>query len=166
MKSLLTPAGIEQATFRFVARHLNHCATVAPTCNNPRTKTTTTTTDFCEIWYWRGSLRRSVTSHILLNSGNNCVHFMLRYGCRHLILSPELCWAKRLCRFPEQVLCQTFCHRDKYLAKCARVAPKIAWRAPCQVHLYFCLLWIRIVTYWQILARLSSTILSSWLRAS
>ena len=26
----LTPAGIEPATFRFVARHLNHCATAAP----------------------------------------------------------------------------------------------------------------------------------------
>ena len=23
----MTPAGIEQATFRFVAQHLNHCAT-------------------------------------------------------------------------------------------------------------------------------------------
>ena len=28
MKNPLTPAGIEPATFRFVARHLNHCATV------------------------------------------------------------------------------------------------------------------------------------------
>ena len=27
MKNPLTPAGIEPATFRFVARHLNHCAT-------------------------------------------------------------------------------------------------------------------------------------------
>ena len=27
MKNLLTPAGIEPATFRFVAQHLNHCAT-------------------------------------------------------------------------------------------------------------------------------------------
>jgi len=27
MKSPLTPAGIEPATFRFVAQHLNHCAT-------------------------------------------------------------------------------------------------------------------------------------------
>ena len=26
----MTPAGIEPATFRFVAQHLNHCATVAP----------------------------------------------------------------------------------------------------------------------------------------
>ena len=30
MKSPLTPAGIEPATFRFVAQHHNHCATVAP----------------------------------------------------------------------------------------------------------------------------------------
>ena len=27
----LTPAGIEPATFRFVAQHLNHCATAVPT---------------------------------------------------------------------------------------------------------------------------------------
>ena len=27
MKNLLTAAGIEPATFRFVAQHLNHCAT-------------------------------------------------------------------------------------------------------------------------------------------
>jgi hypothetical protein len=26
----LTPAGIEAATFRFVAQHLNHCATAVP----------------------------------------------------------------------------------------------------------------------------------------
>jgi hypothetical protein len=30
MKSPLRPAGIELATFRFVAQHLNHCATAAP----------------------------------------------------------------------------------------------------------------------------------------
>jgi len=27
MKNPLTPAGIEPATFRFVAQHLNHCGT-------------------------------------------------------------------------------------------------------------------------------------------
>ena len=26
----MTPSGIEPATFRFVAQHLNHCATAAP----------------------------------------------------------------------------------------------------------------------------------------
>ena len=31
MKNPLTPAGIEPATFRFVAQHLNHCATAVPT---------------------------------------------------------------------------------------------------------------------------------------
>ena len=30
MKNSLTPAGIEPATFRFVAQHLNHCATAVP----------------------------------------------------------------------------------------------------------------------------------------
>ena len=32
MKNPLTPAGIEPATFRFVAQHLNHCATAVPVC--------------------------------------------------------------------------------------------------------------------------------------
>ena len=30
-KNPLTPAGIEPTTFRFVAQHLNHCATAVPT---------------------------------------------------------------------------------------------------------------------------------------
>ena len=30
MKNPLTPAGIEPATFQFVAQHLNHCATAVP----------------------------------------------------------------------------------------------------------------------------------------
>jgi len=30
MKNALTPAGIEPATFRIVAQHLNHCATAIP----------------------------------------------------------------------------------------------------------------------------------------
>ena len=30
MKNPVTPAGIEPATFRFVAQHLNHCATAVP----------------------------------------------------------------------------------------------------------------------------------------
>jgi len=34
MKNLLTPAGIEPATFRFVAQHLNHCATAVPFMKN------------------------------------------------------------------------------------------------------------------------------------
>jgi len=31
IKSPLTPPGIEPATYRFVAQHLNHCATAGPT---------------------------------------------------------------------------------------------------------------------------------------
>ena len=34
MENPLTPAGIESATFRFVAQHLNHCATAVPTYMN------------------------------------------------------------------------------------------------------------------------------------
>jgi len=30
MKNPITPAGIEPTSFRFVAQHLNHCATADP----------------------------------------------------------------------------------------------------------------------------------------
>ena len=30
----MTPAGIEPATFRFVAQHLNHCTTAVPNGSN------------------------------------------------------------------------------------------------------------------------------------
>jgi len=43
MKSPLTPAGIEPATFRFVAQHLNHCATAVP--KHPRVEV--------YYYYWR-----------------------------------------------------------------------------------------------------------------
>ena len=33
MKNPVTAAGIEPATFRFVAQHLNHCATAVPCLN-------------------------------------------------------------------------------------------------------------------------------------
>jgi len=37
IKNPLTPAGIELATFRFVAQHLNHCATAVPQLRRIRT---------------------------------------------------------------------------------------------------------------------------------
>ena len=36
IKNILTPAGIEPATFQFVAQHLNHCATAVPRSNTFR----------------------------------------------------------------------------------------------------------------------------------
>ena len=38
MKNPLTQAGIEPATFRFVAQHLNHCATAVPLLRQYTTK--------------------------------------------------------------------------------------------------------------------------------
>ena len=32
----MTPAGIEPATFRFLAQHLNHCTTAVPVMNSNR----------------------------------------------------------------------------------------------------------------------------------
>jgi len=41
MKNPLTLAGIEPATFRFVAEHLNHCATAVPRCDGTKYNTLT-----------------------------------------------------------------------------------------------------------------------------
>jgi len=62
MKSPLTPAGIEPATYRFVAQYLNHSATAVPilqmyymitrTCSfahNLRTKTVSYISYYCEL---------------------------------------------------------------------------------------------------------------------
>ena len=38
MKNPLTQPGIEPATFRFVAQHLNHCATAAPAPSSAESK--------------------------------------------------------------------------------------------------------------------------------
>ena len=51
MKNPLTPAGIEPATFRFVAQHLNHCATAVPIIvnninNNNNNNNNTSLTEF------------------------------------------------------------------------------------------------------------------------
>ena len=49
MKNQLTPAGIEPATFRFVAQHLNHCAAAVPVLfgSNGNSYTVCTLSDMC-----------------------------------------------------------------------------------------------------------------------
>ena len=47
----MTPSGIEPATFRFVAQHLNHCATAVP------------------------MLTGTVTYRVCLNRECGCMHF-------------------------------------------------------------------------------------------
>jgi len=72
MKNPVTPAGIEPASFRFVAKHLNHCATAVPKpipkneifpddVNFAYTKNGWMTADFMEEWRGRGTFweRRS-----------------------------------------------------------------------------------------------------------
>ena len=54
-KNPMTPAGIQPATFRFVAQHLNHCATAIPP-------------DTCPALYYGTVLRDSCSEMRLLNS--------------------------------------------------------------------------------------------------
>ena len=51
MKNPMTPAGIEPATFRFVAQHLHHCATAVP-----------------NVWQWFMKLLRILTRHVFVIS--------------------------------------------------------------------------------------------------
>jgi len=65
MKNPLTPAGIEPATFRFVAQHLNHCATAVPWhfCENLKSHTVT----ICKFRLSFYELQRRVTWHVTTN---------------------------------------------------------------------------------------------------
>ena len=75
MKNPLTLAGIEEATFRFVAQHLNHCATAVPRKTVlTRYKSLTLYIDKIKIT----PLRASVTLHI--NKMENMCHL----GKEHL----------------------------------------------------------------------------------
>ena len=69
MKIPLTPAGIEPATFRFVAQHLNHCATTVPlpTCtpaNNHCNKQSIGSAEACFDWYCSLAIYRQEISSI------------------------------------------------------------------------------------------------------
>jgi len=59
MKNPLTPAGIEPATLRFVAQHLNHCATAVPldVC----------AVHFCIIYYLHQQLQNILTIYNTLS---------------------------------------------------------------------------------------------------
>jgi len=67
MKNPLTPAGIEPATFRFVAQHLTHCATAVPYKN---TTCQLITQHFIlytiKIVYCQGDMFRHLLSHPIL----------------------------------------------------------------------------------------------------
>jgi hypothetical protein len=94
MKNPLTPAGIEPATFRFVAQHLNHCDTAVPWPNPvrrskcaaiPTAECPTTTTNY----------HRQVKTKIRLTS-RWCILVVLiaiwdMTQCRPVICSCRLC---------------------------------------------------------------------------
>ena len=60
MKNLWTPTGIEPATFRFVAQHLNHCATAVPKNFKLRmckTLVRPAVTYACETWVLKENIK-------------------------------------------------------------------------------------------------------------
>ena len=60
MKNPWTPTGIEPATFRFVAQHLNHCATAVPKNSKLRmykTLVRPAVTYACETWALKGNIK-------------------------------------------------------------------------------------------------------------
>ena len=67
----MTPSGIEPATFRFVAQHLNHCATAVPSMDWVRT--------LCE--------QKAVVSVIAVGTFGN--HMVLKLSARHSVLSND-----------------------------------------------------------------------------
>ena len=64
----MTPAGIEPATFRFVAQHLNHCATAAPTTS--------------VVYGW--NMRMSITDVREYVNDMNCVK-LFRLFCKYAV---------------------------------------------------------------------------------
>ena len=67
MKNPPTPAGIEPATFRFVAQHFSHCATAVPTRILPEIKTETK-----GILFNRTVTKKIVLSFVLENTNTSC----------------------------------------------------------------------------------------------
>jgi len=62
----MIPAGIEPATFWFVAQHLNHCATAVPPVAYRPTK-------FAEAWILRiQAVHRGSHGDVLMPTGHNC----------------------------------------------------------------------------------------------
>jgi len=74
MKNPMTPAGIEPAFFRFVAQHLNYCATAVP-----RNNTGFTFFEPCIVIY-----------EYLCNKNQQNVHFLNQ--CFNLIVVSSTCF--------------------------------------------------------------------------
>jgi len=61
MKNPLTLAGIEPATFRFVAQHLNHCATAVPPIHYKEM-------EFMSYIFKRNNIKEIIGSHFTLTN--------------------------------------------------------------------------------------------------
>ena len=70
----MTPSGIEQATFRFVAQHLNHCATAVP----PQTWSSVSK-------YWHDLLTHLASAYPLYTVLNPTCHLLALLVSHHIL---------------------------------------------------------------------------------
>ena len=110
MKNPLAPAGIEPATFRFVAQHLNHCATAVPTVTLCPFKY-----DKIQLrWRLKFACRRQITECF----AQPCLRTLIYtasyvYGAVHHLDS----WVKRK---------PTWCHLFYYFIQCSFTAQHVS----------------------------------------
>jgi len=97
MKNPLTPAGIKPATYRFVAQHLNHCATVVPPHNDypdcnfswfysvPKGKYRVTTQNYHTTTYFWVLSNLLITTIPLLNAVHAVIMALsLKMWCKYI----------------------------------------------------------------------------------
>ena len=82
----LTPAGVEPAIFRFVAQHLNHCATAVPFRKTYNLKWCYVTLRFLRAWilknclFPQGTFSTHILTHIITYIIFRTIHFMSHFG--------------------------------------------------------------------------------------
>ena len=83
----MTPAGIEPATFRFVAQHLNHCAIAVPTAKFNINKFCPHNALTCFVWIWEQTAIISLynINWLVCITETECVYCAVRTGHLYII---------------------------------------------------------------------------------